>query len=143
MKLWAISDLPLGHAVTRRALLELPPHPGDWLILAGDVGETEAHLRFALETLAPRFRQLVWVPGNHDLWTPERDPAALRGEAKYRRLVAICKSYGVLTPEDPYPRWPAAPADGDQARSTRRRGRQERRSANGEAPVTEGQPADG
>ncbi len=112
MKLWAISDLHLGHEVTRRALRELPAHPGDWLILAGDVGESEAHLHFALRTLAPRFEKLLWVPGNHDLWTPERDPGALRGEAKYRRLVAICRSYGVLTPEDPYPRWPVAPADG-------------------------------
>ena len=34
------------------------------------------------------------------------DPSDLRGEAKYRRLVKICRSYGVLTPEDPFPRWP-------------------------------------
>ncbi len=119
MKLWAISDLHLGHAVTRRALLELAPHPEDWLILAGDVGETSAHLRFALETLTPRFRKLVWVPGNHDLWSPE-DPRALRGEAKYRRLVTICRNHGALTPEDPYPRWPPtagsdASADGGPA----------------------------
>ena len=99
MKLWAISDLHLGHAVTRRALLELPPHRDDWLILAGDVGETEAQLRFALETLVPRFEKLVWVPGNHDLWSPEGDPGALRGDAKYRRLVTICRDYGALTPE--------------------------------------------
>ncbi len=92
--------------MNREALLELSPRPDDWLILAGDVGETEAHLRFALEALTPRFAQLLWVPGNHDLWTMGDDPAALRGEAKYRRLVEICRQYGVLTPEDPYPLWP-------------------------------------
>ncbi len=112
MKLWAISDLHLGNEITRRALLDLPPHPGDWLIVAGDVGETEAHLHFALRALVPRFERLLWVPGNHDLWTPGKDPAALRGVAKYRRLVAICRSYGVLTPEDSYPEWPVPPADG-------------------------------
>ncbi len=106
MKLWAISDLHLANRVNREALVELPPRPGDWLILAGDVGETELHLRFALEALVPRFAQLLWVPGNHDLWTMTDDPSPLRGEAKYRRLVKVCREYGVLTPEDPYPHWP-------------------------------------
>jgi len=30
----------------------------------------------------------------------------LRGEARYRRLVELCRSLGVLTPEDPYAQWP-------------------------------------
>ena len=106
MKLYAISDLHLANRPNRQALQELPAHPADGLILAGDVGETEWHLRFALDVLVPRFRLLFWVPGNHDLWTVHQDPSPLRGEARYRRLVEICRSYGVLTPEDPYYRWP-------------------------------------
>ena len=109
MKLYAISDLHLANRLNREALHALPAHPEDWLILAGDVGETEAHLYFALEVLGPRFAQLIWVPGNHDLWTLASDPSRLRGEAKYLRLVKICRSYGVLTPEDPYTRWPGPP----------------------------------
>ncbi|MEM7582724.1 MAG: metallophosphoesterase [Acidobacteriota bacterium] len=108
MKLYAISDLHLANERNRNALLAMPPHPEDWLIVAGDIGEREAHLRFALDVLVPRFARVFWVPGNHDLWTLADDPGALRGEAKYRRLVKICRSYGVLTPEDPYPRWPVA-----------------------------------
>lgn len=108
MKLWAIGDLHLANRGNREALLEMSQRPDDWLILAGDVGETELHLRFALEALTPRFAQLLWVPGNHDLWTMADDPSNLRGEAKYRRLVKVCREYGVLTPEDPYPRWPSA-----------------------------------
>ena len=49
--------------------------PDDWLIVAGDAGDTPAQLDFVLRTLTPRFRQLVWVPGNHDLWTPRDLPA--------------------------------------------------------------------
>ncbi len=109
LKLWAISDLHLANRPNREALLELPARPDDWLILAGDVGEKEAHLLFALEVLTPRFAQLLWVPGNHDLWTVGDEPGALRGEALYLRLVKICRRYGVLTPEDPYPRWPGDP----------------------------------
>jgi len=106
MKLYAIADLHLRYDVTRRALEALRPHPYDWLILAGDVGETEEHLRFALALLARRFGRVLWVPGNHDLWTIPSRSDDLRGEAKYLRQVAICREYGVLTPEDPYVMWP-------------------------------------
>ena len=114
MKLWAIADLHLACAPNRRALADLAAKPRDWLILAGDVGETEDHLRFALDVLSPRFQQLLWVPGNHDLWTLPVGSA--RGQAKYRRLVDICRSRGVLTPDDPYPLWPASEPGGPRFR---------------------------
>ena len=69
MKLYAISDLHLGYEANQRALLDITSHPADWLILAGDVGETAAHLELAFRELKPRFAKLVWVPGNHELWT--------------------------------------------------------------------------
>jgi predicted phosphodiesterase len=100
VKLWAISDLHVGHAENRRFLQELEGHPDDWLALAGDLGETSEQLAFVFETLGPRFRQLVWVPGNHELWANGRGTP--RGLAKYAALVALCRKYGVLTPEDPY-----------------------------------------
>ena len=106
MRLWATSDLHVGFEENRRAVQELPAHPDDWLIIAGDTGETPAHLDFVLRTLNPRFQQLVWAPGNHDLWTPKDWPSDQRGVAHYDRLVALCQRYGVLTPEDPYARWP-------------------------------------
>lgn len=106
MKLYALADLHLRYEVTRQALQALRPHPDDWLILAGDVGETEEHLRFALALLTRRFARLLWVPGNHDLWTIPSRADDLRGEATYRRQVRICRDFGVLTPEDPYVTWP-------------------------------------
>jgi predicted phosphodiesterase len=106
MKLWAISDLHVGYEDNRRAVQALPSYPDDWLIIAGDTGETRAHLDFVLRTLRPRFAQLVWTPGNHDLWTPATWTPAQRGVAHYERLVALCRKYGVLTPEDPYAKWP-------------------------------------
>lgn len=106
MKLYALSDLHLHHATNRAALTAIPAHPDDWLILGGDIVHTEEQLHFALATLASRFHRLFWVPGNHDLWTSPKEPVHLRGEAKYQRLLAVCRDYGVLTPEDPYIRWP-------------------------------------
>ncbi len=106
MRLYAISDLHLGIPANRAALEALPSFPDDWLIVAGDVGETQAHLQLCLDVLTRRFAQVIWVPGNHDLWTVLGE--TLRGVAKYQRLVEICRAYGVLTPEDAYVRWPGA-----------------------------------
>jgi 3',5'-cyclic AMP phosphodiesterase CpdA len=109
MKLYAISDLHLRHAANRKLLEELPAFEDDWLIVAGDVGETEAHMRYAFTLLQQRFARLFWVPGNHELWTLPGDRLQERGEARYRQLVEICREYGVLTPEDPYVVWPGEP----------------------------------
>jgi len=85
-----------------------PESASDWLIVAGDVGEFMADVEWALGTLSERFATVVWVPGNHDLWTHRRDPVRLRGEERYLRLVEWCRGLGVVTPEDPYPVWDGA-----------------------------------
>src|ERR1043165_3459168 len=103
MKLYAISDLHLGYEANRQALESIASHPDDWLILAGDVGETAAQLEFAFRMLGPRFARLVWVPGNHELWTLPSGNDTARGRFKYDQLVELCRAHGVLTPEDPYP----------------------------------------
>jgi 3',5'-cyclic AMP phosphodiesterase CpdA len=105
MKLLAIADLHLAHRLNREALDGVTAHPDDWLILAGDIGERVELLELAIAALAPKFAQLLWVPGNHDLWSPA-DSARTRGQARYDEQVAICRRHGVITPEDPYVRWP-------------------------------------
>ncbi|MFB6619985.1 metallophosphoesterase family protein [Streptomyces sp. NPDC085524] len=108
-RLLAISDLHVGHPENRRILEELRPgSEDDWLIVAGDVGETAEGVAWALSTLSARFARVVWVPGNHELWTAPGDPLTLRGEARYQHLVDLCRSLGVVTPEDPYPVWQGA-----------------------------------
>jgi len=106
VRLYAISDLHVGFDANRALWTTLPEHPDDWLILAGDIGETEAHLAFTLGVAVARFARVLWVPGNHELWTLPHDPGALRGEPRYHRCVEICRDHGVLTPEDPYAVWP-------------------------------------
>lgn len=109
MRLLATSDLHVSHRANRDALLVMPPHRDDWLIVAGDVGERAEHLRLALDVLTDRFAHVIWTPGNHDLWSPPDDAARTRGQARYEELVSICRSYGVTTPEDPYRAWPGDP----------------------------------
>ncbi len=105
-RLLAISDLHVVHPENRKIVEELRPDSDqDWLILAGDVGEISTDIAWALETLSRNFATVIWVPGNHELWTPREDPLQLRGVARYEHLVQLCRSLGVLTPEDPYPTW--------------------------------------
>jgi predicted phosphodiesterase len=106
MDLFAISDLHVGFADNQRALQSVRARPNAALVLAGDIGETTDHLADTLDTLLPRFKKLVWCPGNHELWRV--GPGDERGQAKYEKLVAICQSRGVLTPEDEYPVWEIA-----------------------------------
>ncbi|MCE2492167.1 MAG: metallophosphoesterase [Alphaproteobacteria bacterium] len=106
MRLWALSDLHLSHRTNWEALDSIPACPDDWLILAGDVCEGACLLDRCFRKLTGRFRQIVWTPGNHELWTLPSASDGLRGVALYRHLIEIARSHGVLTPEDPYPVFP-------------------------------------
>ncbi|MFR9755003.1 metallophosphoesterase family protein [Streptomyces sp. TR06-5] len=104
--LLAISDLHVRHRENREILDGLRPHSErDWLLVAGDVGETFDDIVRTMELLSRRFARVVWVPGNHELWTVPNDPVQLRGEERYRHLVDTLRGLDVLTPEDPYPVW--------------------------------------
>lgn len=105
-RLLAVSDLHVGYAENRAYVDALAPgEPDDWLIVAGDVGETFADVGFVLASLASRFATVIWTPGNHELWTLPSDQVALRGVARYEALLKVCRRFGVLTPEDEFPVW--------------------------------------
>lgn len=102
----AVADLHVEAADNRSFVERLRPgHDRDWLILCGDVAEVMSDFEWALAMLAGRFEKVIWVPGNHELWTTPSDPVQLRGDERYRRLVRCCQDLGVVTPEDPYPVW--------------------------------------
>jgi metallophosphoesterase superfamily enzyme len=69
-RLLAVSDLHVGYPQNRELVAGLRPRSAaDWLLVAGDVGERLPDIEWTLRTLSERFAQVVWVPGNHDLWT--------------------------------------------------------------------------
>ncbi|SEN85147.1 metallophosphoesterase family protein [Actinacidiphila rubida] len=105
-RLLAISDLHVGYDANRAIVERMRPGDDrDWLIVAGDVAEHLDDVLWALTTLKQHFAQVLWLPGNHELWTHPSDPVTLRGEARYRHLVESVGALGVTTPEDPYPVW--------------------------------------
>ena len=104
--LWAISDLHTGHVGNKPVAETLhPSSPEDWLIVAGDVAERTDEIRWTLDLLRRRFAKVIWVPGNHELWTTTRDPMQIFGRARYDYLVNMCDEMGVVTPEHPFPVW--------------------------------------
>ncbi|MEU8134753.1 metallophosphoesterase family protein [Streptodolium elevatio] len=117
--LYAVSDvhtaIPSNFAIVEGIH---PRNEGDWLIVAGDVAERPDDIAKTLGLFTDRFAQVLWTPGNHELWSSEpddadaaatgTDPDTLRGEARYRHLVELCRELGVHTPEDPYPVWTGA-----------------------------------
>jgi 3',5'-cyclic AMP phosphodiesterase CpdA len=104
--LLATSDLHVTHRGNRAVAEGIHPrHDDDWLIVAGDVAESNDAIEWALDLLVNRFAKVIWTPGNHELWTVSREPEAPRGVARYAELVALCRRLGVVTPEDDYPVW--------------------------------------
>jgi 3',5'-cyclic AMP phosphodiesterase CpdA len=105
-RLMAISDLHVSYPENREIVERLRPDSADdWLLVPGDVAETFADIEWTLRTLRERFAAVIWAPGNHELWTTQRDAVPARGEDRYHQLVELCRRLDVVTPEDPYPVW--------------------------------------
>ena len=83
-------------------------HPDDWFIVAGDVADRLPDIEWRLACMRDCFAHVLWVPGNHELWTNTNDGDDLRGVRRYERLVELCRALGVSTPEDPYRLWHGA-----------------------------------
>lgn len=104
--LLAVSDLHVGFGGNGPFVDRIrPENDGDWLIVAGDVADRFDQIVDTLRVLRSRFQTVIWVPGNHELWTLPKDSVSARGEARYLRLVEALRGIGVVTPEDPYPVW--------------------------------------
>jgi 3',5'-cyclic AMP phosphodiesterase CpdA len=105
----AVSDLHIAYAENRDLVDSIrPQHPGDWLLVAGDVAERLTDIEWALATLRERFACVIWTPGNHELWTLRDEFPQLVGAARYERLVRLCRDLDVVTPEDQFHVWSGA-----------------------------------
>jgi predicted phosphodiesterase len=76
MRVFALSDVHVDYDVNARWVggLSMSDYRDDVLILAGDLTDTLPRLEWCLATLAARFKKVLFVPGNHDLWVIRDDP---------------------------------------------------------------------
>jgi predicted phosphodiesterase len=70
LRVFAISDIHIDYEENRRWLYKLSQYDyqNDILILAGDVTDTMPLLGEGFDALKSRFREVMYIPGNHDLW---------------------------------------------------------------------------
>ena len=101
--LWAVSDLHVRAPGNLDLVREhvRPANAGDWLIVAGDIAEDLPTIERTLGLLQSRFAQVIYAPGNHELYSRTSDTT--HGRAKYDAVIAVAQRLGVLTPEDPFP----------------------------------------
>jgi predicted phosphodiesterase len=94
MRVFAVSDIHVDYDVNARWIQNISKldYQEDILILAGDVTHTLPLLASSLSTLAARFKKVLFVPGNHDLWVlGERGKTSLQ---KFRDVAATVESSG-------------------------------------------------
>jgi predicted phosphodiesterase len=102
MNVFAVSDVHVDYDENRRWLesLSKEDYRHDLLILAGDVADDCRLIAFAFRILVTRFRKVLFVPGNHDLWVSPGQPCTTSFE-KFAEISAIASSEGVsIEPHD-------------------------------------------
>ncbi|MGZ5444492.1 MAG: metallophosphoesterase family protein [Thermoanaerobaculia bacterium] len=88
MRIFAVSDIHIDYEVNSRWVADLSEveYRNDVLILAGDVTDDLRRLDWCLTTLARRFRKVLFVPGNHELWVIRED----RGKSSMQKFDEVC-----------------------------------------------------
>jgi predicted phosphodiesterase len=95
MRVFALSDIHVDYDVNAKwvADLSIAEYQDDVLILAGDVTDSRRLLEWCLGALARRFKKVLFVPGNHDLWVirEDREKNSLQ---KFDEVCAVVESSG-------------------------------------------------
>lgn len=96
MRVFALSDVHVDYEGNARWLagLSSEDYRQDLLLLAGDLTDDLSLLAWAFELLATRFRELIFVPGNHELWAI-RNAGIHSSLEKYRRVRSLAIECGV------------------------------------------------
>jgi predicted phosphodiesterase len=96
MRIFALSDIHVDHDDNAKWLrgLSAADYRRDLLILAGDITHRQPLLAWCLNEFARRFAQVLFVPGNHDLWVMGEAPGKTSLQ-KFDEVVATAADCGV------------------------------------------------
>lgn len=93
MKVYAISDLHIDFDGNAKWFFNAfdADYDEDVLIVAGDVSDELSRLEQCFTYLARRFKQVIFVPGNHELWVVrDRIPTSIKKFEEICRLTERC-----------------------------------------------------
>lgn len=95
MRIFALSDIHVDYEANANWVRNLSQqdYRDDLLILAGDITHRAALLAWCLEAFARRFRQVLFVPGNHDLWVLD-EAAGIDSLRKFHEVASIAEDSG-------------------------------------------------
>ncbi|THV25192.1 metallophosphoesterase [Peteryoungia ipomoeae] len=97
MRLFLGSDFHVDYAQNLHWLGQLSRQDftDDVLIVAGDLSDDVDLIQSCFDILVPRYKKLLFLPGNHDLWTARSG----RGPSfdKFELLQTLCGGYGIET----------------------------------------------
>jgi predicted phosphodiesterase len=88
MRVFGVSDVHIDYEVNAKwiAGLSAADYRDDVLVLAGDVTDSLPRLEWCLGTLAARFKKVLFVPGNHELWVLREN----HGKNSFQKFDEVC-----------------------------------------------------
>jgi len=94
MRIFAISDVHIDFEENRQWLYSLSQSrfKNDILVLAGDISDKISLLARAFELLKQCFSEVLYVPGNHDLWVRHDKTDSL---GKFHRIKTLANNTGI------------------------------------------------
>lgn len=95
MRVFALSDLHADFPENLNWILQLSDleYQDDVLVLAGDITDRLQVLVQVLNSLRSKFKEVLFVPGNHDLWINNDDLKC--SIEKFGAIAKLCKEEGV------------------------------------------------
>ncbi len=96
-RVWVISDIHIDYQQNFDELVAFANqgYHCDALIIAGDATDRMDRLQALFQALVPKFRHVLFVPGNHEMWI--RRSQHQDSLQKFHAIQALCESSGVKT----------------------------------------------
>ncbi|PYB75071.1 metallophosphoesterase [Rhizobium wuzhouense] len=97
MRLFLASDLHVDYPENLHWIESVSEidYVDDVLLLAGDISDEMHLIERVLRVVKARFRHVVFIPGNHDLWTSRSGKGPSFG--KFDAILSLCREEGIET----------------------------------------------
>ncbi len=97
MRIFTVSDLHIDYEHNKQWLLNISDeeYKNDILILAGDVTDNVREMSKAFAKLRNSFKEVLFIPGNHDLWVARDEDGNLNSLDKLQVVMNAACYYGI------------------------------------------------
>eukprot|EP00116_Pleurobrachia_bachei_P008744 sb/3469006/ len=95
-RIFGISDLHTDYEENLVFVEEFTEQPEDVVLVAGDVSDSIPRLIESLKILQRKYKEVFFIPGNHELWLTKNDHAP-NSLVKLFEIIQCCNDLGVRT----------------------------------------------